>query len=150
MYPECNGITLTHQSHGTSHVVTADASGMATSLTTTVNLFFGSRIMVPETGMVMNNEMAGTNTSSTRPPFPPPPKLTPPFPRLLRPQHLQRIRLLPLPHQLHPSPQTSPLLNLPPHNLPLFQLYALCSPRRLRRLPHHNNRNPNRPQPSRW
>ena len=49
------------QSHGTSHVVTADSSGMATSLTTTVNLFFGSGIMVPETGVVMNDEMAGMN-----------------------------------------------------------------------------------------
>ncbi|KAL2058586.1 hypothetical protein ABVK25_001314 [Lepraria finkii] len=47
-----------HENHGTSHVVTADSSGMATSLTTTINLFFGSRVMVPETGMVMNNEMA--------------------------------------------------------------------------------------------
>jgi gamma-glutamyltranspeptidase/glutathione hydrolase len=42
---------------GTSHVVTADASGMAISLTTTVNLLFGSQIMVPETGVIMNNEM---------------------------------------------------------------------------------------------
>ena len=47
------------QSHGTSHLVTADSSGMATSLTTTINLFFGSGIMVPETGVIMNNEMAG-------------------------------------------------------------------------------------------
>lgn len=46
-----------HENHGTSHVVTADASGMAASLTTTVNLFFGSGIMVPETGVIMNNEM---------------------------------------------------------------------------------------------
>ena len=43
--------------HGTSHVVTADASGMAFSLTTTINLFFGSRLMVPETGVIVNNEM---------------------------------------------------------------------------------------------
>lgn len=42
---------------GTSHVVTADASGMAISLTTTVNLLFGSQLMVPETGVIMNNEM---------------------------------------------------------------------------------------------
>ena len=47
-----------HESHGTSHVVTADSSGMAVSLTTTVNLFFGSKIMVPETGVVLNDEMA--------------------------------------------------------------------------------------------
>ena len=42
---------------GTSHVVTADYSGMAISLTTTVNLLFGSQLMVPETGVIMNNEM---------------------------------------------------------------------------------------------
>jgi gamma-glutamyltranspeptidase/glutathione hydrolase len=42
---------------GTSHVVVADNSGMAISLTTTVNLLFGSHLMVPETGVIMNNEM---------------------------------------------------------------------------------------------
>ncbi|KAI4248621.1 MAG: hypothetical protein LQ352_005885 [Teloschistes flavicans] len=42
---------------GTSHVVTADASGMAISLTTTINLLFGSQLIVPETGVIMNNEM---------------------------------------------------------------------------------------------
>ncbi|KAK6223827.1 gamma-glutamyltransferase [Colletotrichum tabaci] len=42
---------------GTSHIAAADASGLAVSLTTTVNLLFGSQVMVPETGLVMNNEM---------------------------------------------------------------------------------------------
>jgi gamma-glutamyltranspeptidase / glutathione hydrolase len=42
---------------GTSHIVAADQSGLAVSLTTTVNLFFGSQLMVPETGIVMNNQM---------------------------------------------------------------------------------------------
>lgn len=42
---------------GTSHIVAADASGMAVSLTTTINTLFGSRVMVPETGVLMNNEM---------------------------------------------------------------------------------------------
>lgn len=42
---------------GTSHVVAADKSGMAISLTTTVNLLFGSQLIVPETGVIMNNEM---------------------------------------------------------------------------------------------
>jgi gamma-glutamyltranspeptidase / glutathione hydrolase len=42
---------------GTSHVATADFSGMAVSLTTTINLLFGSQLMVPETGIIMNNEM---------------------------------------------------------------------------------------------
>lgn len=36
--------------HGTSHIVTADASGMSITLTTTVNIIFGAQIMVPETG----------------------------------------------------------------------------------------------------
>lgn len=35
---------------GTSHISTADASGMAVAGTTTVNLLFGSQLMVPETG----------------------------------------------------------------------------------------------------
>ncbi|RMZ16606.1 hypothetical protein D0860_00996 [Hortaea werneckii] len=42
---------------GTSAVVTSDYSGMAVSLTTTVNLLFGSKIIVPETGVILNNEM---------------------------------------------------------------------------------------------
>ncbi|KAI9817890.1 MAG: hypothetical protein M1827_001009 [Pycnora praestabilis] len=42
---------------GTSHVSTADANGMAITLTTTINLLFGNKLMVPETGVIMNNEM---------------------------------------------------------------------------------------------
>jgi len=42
---------------GTSHIVTADASGLAVTLTTTINLLFGSKLMVPETGIILNNEM---------------------------------------------------------------------------------------------
>ncbi|KAF3483780.1 Gamma-glutamyltransferase [Arthroderma uncinatum] len=42
---------------GTSHISTADNTGMAVSLTTTINLYFGSRVIVPETGIIMNNEM---------------------------------------------------------------------------------------------
>ncbi|KAF2109039.1 gamma-glutamyltranspeptidase 1 precursor [Lophiotrema nucula] len=42
---------------GTSHVVTADHTGMSVTLTTTVNLLFGSQLVVPETGVIMNNEM---------------------------------------------------------------------------------------------
>ena len=45
------------ETRGTSHVVAADKSGLAISLTTTINLYFGSRVMVPETGVIMNNEM---------------------------------------------------------------------------------------------
>ncbi|KAK6358141.1 hypothetical protein TWF730_007495 [Orbilia blumenaviensis] len=42
---------------GTSQMSTADASGLAVSLTTTVNLLFGSTVMIPETGVIMNNQM---------------------------------------------------------------------------------------------
>lgn len=42
---------------GTSHMVSADASGLSVSMTTTVNLLFGSQLMVPETGIIMNNQM---------------------------------------------------------------------------------------------
>lgn len=43
--------------HGTSHVVAADHSGLSVSITTTINTIFGSRVMVPETGIIFNNEM---------------------------------------------------------------------------------------------
>jgi len=43
----------TSESHGTSHVVTADRDGMATSLTTTINLLFGAQIMTPDSGIIM-------------------------------------------------------------------------------------------------
>ncbi|PGH29019.1 gamma-glutamyltransferase [[Emmonsia] crescens] len=42
---------------GTSHIVSTDRAGLAISLTTTVNLLFGSKLMVPETGVIMNDEM---------------------------------------------------------------------------------------------
>ncbi|KAI6781745.1 Gamma-glutamyltranspeptidase-like protein [Emericellopsis cladophorae] len=47
----------TTDSHGTSHISAADASGMAVSLTTTVNLLFGAQIMDPLSGVIINNEM---------------------------------------------------------------------------------------------
>ncbi|CAG7559982.1 unnamed protein product [Fusarium equiseti] len=42
---------------GTSHIVAMDSSGLAISLTTTINLNFGSQVIIPETGIIMNNEM---------------------------------------------------------------------------------------------
>lgn len=43
--------------HGTSHIVVSDSSGLSISLTTTINLIFGNKVLVPETGIIMNNEM---------------------------------------------------------------------------------------------
>lgn len=42
---------------GTSHLSATDSSGLSISLTTTINLLFGSTLIVPETGVIMNNEM---------------------------------------------------------------------------------------------
>lgn len=41
------------ENHGTSHMVAADNQGYAVSLTTTVNLLFGSLIMCDKTGIVL-------------------------------------------------------------------------------------------------
>lgn len=43
--------------HGTSAITVADKSGLVIALTTTVNTLFGSQVMVPSTGVIMNNEM---------------------------------------------------------------------------------------------
>lgn len=45
------------ESFGTSHIVTTDWSGLTISSTTTINLLFGARIMTPDTGIILNNEM---------------------------------------------------------------------------------------------
>ncbi|CAG8953078.1 hypothetical protein HYFRA_00003273 [Hymenoscyphus fraxineus] len=42
---------------GTSAAVAADNSGLTIACTSTINTIFGSRLMIPETGVVMNNEM---------------------------------------------------------------------------------------------
>ncbi|KAK7437861.1 hypothetical protein VKT23_018298 [Stygiomarasmius scandens] len=42
--------------NGTSHVAAMDSNGMAVSLTTTVNLIWGSRVMT-EDGIILNDEM---------------------------------------------------------------------------------------------
>lgn len=54
------------ENHGTSHIVTSDATGMSISLTSTVNLLFGSQLIVPETGIIMNNEMNDFSIPGTR------------------------------------------------------------------------------------
>lgn len=43
--------------HGTSHIVAADGTGMVVGSTTTVNLLFGSQLMTPDTGIILNDEM---------------------------------------------------------------------------------------------
>lgn len=42
---------------GTSHFCVADAQGNVVAITETINDTFGSRLMVPELGLILNNEM---------------------------------------------------------------------------------------------
>ncbi|KAF6761173.1 nucleophile aminohydrolase [Ephemerocybe angulata] len=48
--------------HGTSHTSVVDKSGMAVALTSTVNFIFGSQILDPVTGVILNNEMDDFST----------------------------------------------------------------------------------------
>ncbi|KAJ2508690.1 hypothetical protein GGI11_006024 [Coemansia sp. RSA 2049] len=50
--------------HGTTHISVIDKDGMAVSMTSTINLEFGSRIMDPGTGVILNNEMDDFSTTN--------------------------------------------------------------------------------------
>ncbi|KAN0129765.1 Gamma-glutamyltranspeptidase [Lactarius tabidus] len=45
------------EDHGTSHTSIVDENGMVVAITSTVNLAFGSRVMDPVTGILLNDEM---------------------------------------------------------------------------------------------
>ncbi|XHX77566.1 MAG: gamma-glutamyltransferase [Stenomitos frigidus ULC029] len=48
---------LSKESNDTSHLSVVDSAGNAVSLTFTVNLGFGASVVVPGTGIILNNEM---------------------------------------------------------------------------------------------
>lgn len=49
--------TLAQTEHGTHHMVFADRDGMVVSLTTTVNRVFGSKLLAPDSGIVLNDQL---------------------------------------------------------------------------------------------
>jgi gamma-glutamyltranspeptidase/glutathione hydrolase len=61
-----------HQS--TTHLSVIDAEGNAVALSQTINYFFGSGLIVPGVGIIMNNEMDDFSTSPTSPNAPEPGK----------------------------------------------------------------------------
>jgi gamma-glutamyltranspeptidase/glutathione hydrolase len=52
------------EEHGTHHLTAADADGNAVALTTTVNRAFGSKLMAPQSGIVLNDELDDFTSNS--------------------------------------------------------------------------------------
>lgn len=57
------------ESPSTTHVSIVDPQGSAVSLTTTLNTWYGSKVVVPGTGVLLNNEMDDFTTAPGRPNF---------------------------------------------------------------------------------
>lgn len=72
--------------HGTSHLSIVDSDRNAVSMTSTVNSYFGSQILSPSTGILLNNEMDDfsiPNSSSANIPPPAPANFIRPLKRPL-------------------------------------------------------------------
>jgi gamma-glutamyltranspeptidase/glutathione hydrolase len=56
-----------HRDGGTSHISVADVQGNAVALTTTINTAFGSQIVAPKSGIILNNQMDDFTTKPGKP-----------------------------------------------------------------------------------
>ena len=81
-------------SDGQSHISVVDKNGMAVSLTTTVNLVFGARVLDQETGIILNDEVRITTRGARREP---PLKRSIVDGRLLHTRKAECVRLVAIP-----------------------------------------------------
>jgi gamma-glutamyltranspeptidase/glutathione hydrolase len=65
--PEHYGAFATPDDHGTLHISVIDGDGMAVALTTTINTSFGSHVVAPKSGIVLNDEMDDFTTRPGQP-----------------------------------------------------------------------------------
>ncbi|KAL3976164.1 PML-RARA-regulated adapter molecule 1 [Sarotherodon galilaeus] len=77
--PQYYGDTLHLDSIGTTHVSVLAADGSAVSVTSSINDEFGSKILSPSTGIILNNQLTDfcTRTNSTSPGERPPSNMAP-------------------------------------------------------------------------
>jgi gamma-glutamyltranspeptidase / glutathione hydrolase / leukotriene-C4 hydrolase len=65
-YVDAVPLELPQRVHGTNHISVVDADRTAAAFTTTINLHFGSKLMSPSTGIILNNEVCSMSREFER------------------------------------------------------------------------------------